>query len=169
MTSNNDEHDGRAATDLEQVAQIARRYHDNPAQLMRLLFDIEAISANSIPREVAVVVARETGIPEAELYGFLTFYAMFSATPRGRHLVRICTSGSCFLNGAREVREAICARLGVDMDGTTPDGRFSVEYCQCLGTCDQSPAVLVDATTYGPLTPLGAYQLIDETARADQE
>ena len=155
--------------DLDRVAEIARQYHDDPAQLMRYLFDIQAITANSIPRDVATVVARETGLPEAKLYGFLTFYAMFSATPRGKHLVRLCTSGSCFLNGAGEVREAICERLGVDVGGTTPDGLFTVELCQCTGTCDKSPAMMIDSTTEGPLTPAAALAFLDEIAEADKE
>jgi NADH:ubiquinone oxidoreductase subunit E len=155
--------------DLDEVARIARRYHDNPAQLMRLLFTIEAIAANSIPREVATVVCRETGIPEAKLFGFLTFYAMFSPVPRGRHLVRICTSGSCFLNGAQQIRDAVCASLGVEIGGTTADGQFTVELCQCLGTCDQSPAAMVDATTRGPLTPRGALALIEESVAHEDE
>jgi NADH:ubiquinone oxidoreductase subunit E len=94
---------------------------------------------------------------------------MFSPTPRGRHLVRICTSGSCFLNGAQKIRDAVCESLGVEIGGTTSDGEFTVELCQCLGTCDQSPAAMVDLTTRGPLTPRGALALIEESIAEENE
>ncbi|MBT8496316.1 MAG: SLBB domain-containing protein, partial [Deltaproteobacteria bacterium] len=78
---------------------------------------------------VAAKVARETGIPEAEVYGAASFFHLL-AEPGTR--VRVCTGLSCELGGAREVLAAAEA------------AGLPVSECSCLAACDRPPAVLRD-------------------------
>jgi NADH:ubiquinone oxidoreductase subunit E len=151
----------------KKIAAIAERYHKEPHQLMRILLDIQKVASNAIPREVAVVVSRVTGIPEAKLYGFISFYAMISPKPRGKHVIRMCESAPCHVTGAAAVMESIIKTLGIQPGETSADGRFTLEYCQCLGVCESSPAILVNDTIYKNLTPGRAATLMEDYIRGD--
>jgi len=151
----------------KQIINIAKRYHKEPHQLMRILLDIQKLVDNSIPRDVAILVSRETGIPEAKLYGFINFYAMISPNPRGKYVVRMCESAPCHVTGAVAVMEAITKTLCIQPGETSKDGRFTLEYCQCLGVCVSSPAILVNDIVYKDLTPGRAATLMEDYMRGD--
>lgn len=151
----------------KQIEAIAMRYKSEPEQLMRILLEIQKIASNAVPHEVAVIVSRVTGIPQSKIYGFISFYAMFSPKPRGAYVVRMCKSAPCHVTGARAVMEAICRTLGISPGETTADGRFTLEYCQCLGVCEQSPAILVNDRVYKDLTPGRAATLMEDYMRGD--
>jgi NADH:ubiquinone oxidoreductase subunit E len=151
----------------KQIAAIAERYHKEPHQLMRIMLDIQKVASNSIPRDVAIVVSRVTGIPEAKLYGFISFYAMISPKPRGKYVVRMCESAPCHITGAVAVMESIIKTLGIQPGETSSDGRFTLEYCQCLGVCESSPAILVNDIVYKNLTPGRAAALMEDYIRED--
>jgi len=151
----------------EQIVAIAKRYHNEPHQLMKILLDIQKVTSNAIPQEVATVISRETGIPEAGIYGFITFYAMFSTNPRGKYVVRMCESAPCHVTGAKAVMDAIIRTLGIQPGQSSSDGQFTLEYCQCLGVCESSPAILVNEELYTNLTPGRAAALMKDYMRGD--
>ncbi|MBI5606676.1 MAG: NAD(P)H-dependent oxidoreductase subunit E [Deltaproteobacteria bacterium] len=96
-------------------------------------------------------MAQWLGIPVAEVYGVVTFHTFFSVKPQGKHVVRSCKSVPCHLKRSEMVASWIGDYLGVNAGETTPDGRFSFELTNCIGACDQSPAMLVDDVLYGDL------------------
>lgn len=150
----------QCSVDMAQVAAIAARYKNEPDQLMRILFDVQKVCGNHLPREAVVVVSSVTGIPEAQLYGYISFYAMFSDKPRGKYVVRMCKSAPCHIVGAAEVAKAISDSLGICSGETTADGLFTLEFCECIGLCDTSPAIMVNDSVYTNLTPQSAVALI---------
>ena len=156
--------------DMEQkIVDTARRYRDEPYQLMRILLDIQKIAHNSFPREVAVIVSRETGLTEAALYSYITYYAMFSPVERGKYVVRMCESAPCHVRGAKAVMESISKTLGIQPGETSEDNRFTLEHCQCLGVCVHSPAILVNGTLHKDLTPGRAATLMEDYMRGDYD
>ena len=153
----------------QQIIATATRYHSEPHQLMRILLDIQKITHNSFPRKVAVIVSRETGLTEAALYSFISYYAMFSPIERGKYVVRMCESAPCHVSGAKAVMEAISKTLGIQPGETGSDGRFTLEYCQCLGMCVYAPAILVNDKIYKDLTPGRAATLMEDYVRGDYD
>jgi len=151
----------------KQIVAIAERYHKEPHQLMRILLDIQKVASNAITREVAVVVSRVTGIPESQLYGFISFYAMISPHSRGQYVIRMCESAPCHVTGAVAVMESITKTLGIQPGETSKDGRFTLEFCQCLGVCESSPAILINDMIYKNLTPGRAATLMEDYMRGD--
>ena len=149
------------------IVEIARRYHKEPHQLMRILLDIQKVASNAITREIAILVSRETGIPETQLFNFISFYAMISPHPRGTYVIRMCESAPCHVTGAVAVMEAIVKTLGIQPGETSKDGRFTLEYCQCLGLCETSPAILINDMVYDNLTPGRAATLMEDYMRGD--
>jgi NADH-quinone oxidoreductase subunit E len=79
-----------------------------------------------------------------ELDGVATFYSLVFRKPVGRHIVLICDSVSCWIMGYAKLCHRLTSRLGVNLGGTTADGRFTVLPIVCLGTCDHAPAMMVD-------------------------
>lgn len=150
----------QASFDTSKIAEIAERYKKEPDQLMSIMMEIQAQCKNSVPREAAATISSVTGIPEARIYEYLTFYSVFSTEERGKYLVRMCKSAPCHIRGAKEVANAIGEYLGVSFGETTKDGLFSLELCGCIGLCDTAPAIMINDKVYTDLTPQSAVDLI---------
>ncbi len=84
-----------------------------------------------------------------ELDSVATFYNLIFRKPVGRHVIMACDSVSCWIMGYERIREALTARLGIDLGGTTADGRFTLLPIVCLGACDHAPAIMVDDDQFG--------------------
>jgi NADH-quinone oxidoreductase subunit E len=91
-------------------------------------------------REVAALL----GMTPDELDSVATFYNLIFRRPVGRHVIRLCTSVSCWIMGSERIQERLKERLGIGLGETTPDGRFTLVPNQCLGTCDHAPAIMID-------------------------
>lgn len=79
-----------------------------------------------------------------EVLELVSFYPMFSAEPRGRHQVRVCTNLSCSIAGARDLLRALELHLQVSPGHTTADGRITLASEQCLGACANAPTMRVN-------------------------
>lgn len=106
-----------------------------------------------LPEEELRDAARELGLPLSEVYGAAAFYSDFSFKPRGRHTIQVCMGTACYIRGGDKILDKIKAILGIKEDETTEDGMFTVKTVHCLGSCGLSPAIRVDADTYGRLRP----------------
>ncbi len=151
---------------LVKVATIAAQYRDRPDMLMEVLIQVQNVTS-VISEEVTRVISREMHIPMAQVYSFVTFYAMLSVKPQGKYVIRMCKSAPCHIRGAQEIADAIKEQLGIDVGETTEDGRFSFEYCPCIGLCEESPAMLINERAYSNLTPETAKDIIKQYIRED--
>ena len=146
--------------DEAKIAQIAARYKDEPDNLMSILLETQSVCGNSIPRKAAAIISGVTGIPEAKIYGYTTFYSVFSNEERGKNIIRMCKSAPCHVKGAKDVANAISNHLGVEPGETTKDGMFTLEFCECLGLCDKAPAIMINDKVYTDLTPESAVEAV---------
>jgi NADH:ubiquinone oxidoreductase subunit E len=64
--------------------------------------------------------------------------------------------------GKEMVADAIERELGIKFGETTKDMKITLEYVNCLGMCDQGPAMLVNDKVYSHLTPEKAVQILNE-------
>lgn len=150
-------------TDLTPVDEILRQFPEpGAADLIPLLQAVQARYGH-LPSAALEAVARRTRIPLARMYGVATFYAQFSLTPRGRHLVRPCRGTACHVRGAKRIVASVQQHLGVADGGTTKDLKFSFETVACLGTCFLSPVMMVDDRFYGNLSPERAVKILDHS------
>ncbi len=98
-------------------------------------------------------MAESLSLSVSDVYGVATFYSFVSTSALGRHVIRICKSVPCHLQDAEMIIKAIEKTLSISPGETTGDGRFSFELTNCIGACDQAPAMLVDDEVHGHLTP----------------
>jgi NADH-quinone oxidoreductase subunit E len=96
--------------------------------------------------------AQSLGLPVSEVYGVTTFYSFLSVQPLGRNVIRVCKSVPCYLKHAERIIQNVQRVLGILPGETTVDGRFSLELTNCIGACDQAPAMLINDEVHGHLT-----------------
>ena len=106
-----------------------------------------------ISKDALGEMAEALSVPVGHVYGVATFYAFLSLAPQGRHVIRLCQSVPCFFQEGESLQGYIEGELGIGAGETTKDGRFTLELTNCIGACDRAPAMLVDDTLYGDLTP----------------
>lgn len=98
-------------------------------------------------------VADFLGMPPIGVYEVATFYSMYYRKPVGRHVIDVCTNVSCSLNGSEELMHHIQKRLGIELNETTADGKFTLKEVECLGACVAPPVCLIGKKYYENLTP----------------
>ena len=116
-----------------------------------------------VTQDAMVHIAELVGTTAADVYGTASFYEMFKFQPVGRYCINVCVTLSCMLRGSDELFEHIADYLGLDGEGTTADGMFTLAKVQCIGACDRAPCLQVDSgVQLGPLEPADATCLIDD-------
>lgn len=103
--------------------------------------------------EVQVYVAKELEIPVSKVFGVISFYSYFTTTPRGKHVINICTGTACFVRGAGDVLKEFKNKLNISEGETTEDGIYTLETLRCVGACGLAPVVMVGNDVYGHFKP----------------
>jgi formate dehydrogenase subunit gamma len=134
------------------VRRLAEARATEPGALLPILHAIQD-EVGFIPEDAVAIVADVLNLSRAEVHGVLTFYHFFRTRPPGKHTLYVCRAEACQSMGSRALEERIRDRLAIDFHETTADGKFSLEPVYCLGNCACSPAVMVDETVYGRVTP----------------
>ena len=96
-------------------------------------------------------ISHVTGIPAADIYGVVTFYAQFRTRPLGKNIIKVCNGTACHVNGAKMVYDTIQDELNITYDETTEDGNFSLLSVACIGCCSLAPVITVNGETFGRL------------------
>jgi NADH-quinone oxidoreductase subunit E len=106
-----------------------------------------------VPTQAVVEIAELLEISPAQVQDTLSFYGFFKQDkPVGRLHVWVCRSFVCAGCGGEELLDYVCNKLGIKPGETTPDGRITLEFAECLGACDHAPAVLINDTTHENVT-----------------
>ena len=106
-----------------------------------------------LPIEVQTIIADQMEIPLEKVYGVVTFYAQFSLNPKGKYKISVCLGTACYVKGSGEIFDEFQRLLGIEDGGCTPDGKFSLESCRCIGACGLAPVITINGDVYGRLTP----------------
>ena len=138
--------EGQAAELLGVINQIK----DQPGSLMPILQKAQEIYGY-LPIEVMETVAKEMDISVEKVYGVASFYSQFSLNPKGQNKVSVCLGTACYVKGAGDVFDRISQKLGIVNGECTPDGKFSLEACRCIGACGLAPVLTVNDEVYGRL------------------
>ena len=154
--------------DLERAANaIIAKYPNSRSATLPLLFLAQA-KEGYLTEEGMRDVAQLLGITSADVLASASFYTMFKKKSQGRYLISVCRNISCTHMGSRKVASALSERLGVSPGETTPDGMFSLESAECLGTCDGAPAMQINYEDFYKMTPEEAVQLVDRLAKGEE-
>ncbi len=89
-------------------------------------------------------VAQALDLDPAEVFSVASFYNLIFRRAKGRHVILLCDSVSCWILGRDRILARLRERLGVAAGETTRDGRFTLLPIVCLGACDHAPAMMID-------------------------
>ncbi|MCB1532424.1 MAG: NADH-quinone oxidoreductase subunit NuoE [Alphaproteobacteria bacterium] len=114
-----------------------------------------------IPRAAMDTIAQMLGMPNIKVYEVASFYSMYNMAPVGKHLVQVCTTTPCWLNGSDDIVKSCKSHLGIGMNETTKDGKFTLMEVECLGACVNAPMVQINDDYYEDLTPETMKEVLD--------
>jgi len=106
-----------------------------------------------LPEELMAELAKSLDMSISDVYGVATFYSFLSTKPQGRNVIRICKCLPCLLKNAQAIIESVERETGIKPGETTPDGKFSFELTNCIGACDEAPAMMLNNEVHVNLTP----------------
>ncbi len=112
------------------------------------------------------VIADQLGIHPVEVYSVVSFYAFLGSQASGKFIIRLCRTISCDMQGKERVMRQMENDLGIKFGETTSDGKFSLEWANCMGMCDQGPAMLVNEKIYTHVTPEKVHEILEECRRS---
>ncbi len=145
----------------EQIRGLFPRYPTRQAVTLPALHLVQE-SLGCVPPQAVVEIAELLELAPAQVQDTLSFYGFFRQDrPLGRHRIWVCRSISCACRGGEELLDYLCEKLGIRPGETSQDGRISLESAECLGACDQAPAILVDDILHGDMTPEKIDELLD--------
>lgn len=148
-----------ARTPREIVEEGVRQYGTGREAVMPLLTAVNE-ELSWVPDDAVIAISEATSVKPVEIYSVASFYSFFSLVPRGRNIVRLCSTISCAMAGQGAVLDALVDEFGVEPFETSPDGRLTIETTPCIGLCDQSPAMLVNGEPHVKLTPEKACEIV---------
>ncbi|OGU58241.1 MAG: NADH dehydrogenase [Ignavibacteria bacterium RBG_13_36_8] len=146
----------------EEIERLVDKYGKERSSLLPVLQEIQK-KHNYISDHAQQEIARIMDVHPVEIFSVVSFYAFLSSKPKGKNIVRLCQTIMCDIQGKEAVAKAIERELGIKFGETTKDKKFTLEYANCLGMCDQGPAMIVNDRVYSHLTPEKAVQILTET------
>lgn len=134
--------------DLErEIDALVARYPQPRSASLMVLHALQERFGH-IAQEAMEWTAARLGLQPINIYELVTFYPMFRQAPAGRYQIKVCRTLSCALGGSHALHAHFCRKLGLDPKKhgvqTTPDGRFSVEFVECLAGCGKAPVLMLN-------------------------
>lgn len=131
--------------------EIIRAYKTIPGGIIEAFHAIQQ-EYSYIPEEAVAEAAAAFNLSKARAYGVATFYSYFKVGQRGKNVIRICESAPCHVAGADQVVAALEKELGIKMGETTGDGKFTLEFAECVGQCQATPVITINCVPYKDVT-----------------
>ena len=150
------------------LKEIIARHKDQPGAIMPCLQEAQEVYGY-LPVEVQTMIAEGLGVSLEEVFGVSTFYSQFSLTPKGKYNVSICLGTACYVKGAAAVLDKLTSALGIQPEECTPDGKFSLTACRCIGACGLAPAMSIDDTVYKRVNPDNLEHILARYRQPEEE
>lgn len=138
----------------EQEAELLdfiRAHSEDKGALMPVMQKAQEIYGY-LPIEVQKMIAIAMDIPLEKIYGVSTFYSQFSLYPKGQYTISVCLGTACYVKGSGDIFAKLQEKLGISGGQTTPDGKFTLLDCRCIGACGLAPVMTINNDVYGRLT-----------------
>jgi len=146
-----------------QLDELATHYPQKRSASLMFLHALQE-HYGYISKDAIEWTATKLGLQPINVYELVTFYPMFRQEPLGKTHVKVCRTLSCALAGSAELREHFCKKLGLDSHShvpqTTPDGKFTVEFVECLADCGRAPVMMVGEEILGKVTVADADKVL---------
>ena len=151
------------AEQWKKIDEIIEKYKHKEGTLIPVLKETQELTGY-LPLEVQRYIAEGMKLHPSQVFGVVTFYSLFTMTPRGRHIVRVCLGTACYVRGGQAILDLLKKEFNVDVNQTTPDLRYTLEVINCPGTCGLAPVLCVDEDVHGIPEPAKSLEILKEYA-----
>ena len=154
----------QATSELEaEVNELISHYPVKRAASLMVLHAIQE-KFGWIPREAVEWTARKLELQPINIYELVTFYPMFRQQPVGKYQIKVCRTLSCALGGSHALHRHFCEQLGLDPHAhgpqTTDDGKYTVEFVECLAGCGTAPVMMCNDSFYESVSAVKADEIL---------
>jgi len=146
---------------INELDKIIEKFRVEPGGIIPLLEEAQDL-LGYLPINIQKQISDKTNIPLSRIYGIVTFYSVFTMTPRGKHTVKVCLGTACYVRGGKKNAKIIERELGVKPGETTTDRKFTYETVRCLGACGLAPVIVVDEEVYGRVKPSKVKEILEK-------
>lgn len=144
---------------LEQILEKHKyAQHDS---IIPILQDIQD-ALGYLPKEAISEVSKLLNIPTSKVFGLATFYNQFRFNPKGKNHIEVCQGTSCHLNGAEQLIDYLSQTLKVKPGQTIRSGKFSIDIKPCMGSCANSPTLMINGKYFKNMTLDKLKEIADE-------
>jgi NADH-quinone oxidoreductase subunit E len=146
---------------IADVRSLFPRYQTRQAAVLPALHLVNE-RLGYVPPEAVVEIAEILELSPAQVQDTISFYGFFRQDkPMGTTHIGCCRSLSCAARGGEELLQYLSQKLGIKPGETTADGRFTLDYSECLGQCDHAPAIMVNDEIHEEMTKNNIDELLD--------
>lgn len=146
---------------VDKLNKIIEKYKVEPGGIIPLLEEAQAL-LGYLPINIQKQISYKTNISLSRIYGIVTFYSIFTMTPRGKHTVKVCLGTACYVRGGKKNAELIEKEFAIKPKETTTDKRFTYETVRCFGACGLAPVIVVDGEVYGRVKPSKIKEILEQ-------
>ena len=150
---------------LDEVEELISHYPQKRSASLMLLHAFQEHFGHVSKKSVEWIAAK-LDLRPINVYELVTFYPMFREEPAGRHVIKVCRTLSCALGGSGKLHGHLCQKLGLDpkVHGlqTSKDGKFSVEFVECLASCGTAPVMMCNEDFHEGVSADKADQIMDQ-------
>lgn len=115
-------------------------------------------------------VAEQLDLQPINVLEVVTFYPGFRQKAPGKYHIRVCRTLSCAMAGCYDTMEKICETAGIDRSkvshhdpiAVSKDGKFSIEFAECLASCGTGPVCLVGDDFHEEITTEKVSELLEK-------
>jgi len=143
---------GYAGRIFRQIQEVIDETGGQAGGIIRVLQQAQGL-IGYLPAPVIKTISRDLKVPLSEVYGIISFYHFFSMVPKGRYVIQVCMGTSCYVKGGQRILDTLKKEWGLEPEGITPDGKFSLETVRCLGCCGLSPVMAVGGDVHRKVKP----------------
>ena len=148
----------------EELVGFADKYGRERSALMAILQEVQRRHAR-ISEYAMQVIADLLDIHPVEVFSVVSFYSFLGEYPQGQFVIRLCRTITCDMAGKSQIARQLETDLGIRFGQTTPDGKFALHWANCLGMCDQGPALLVNDRIFTHVTAEMVHGILEQCRR----
>lgn len=150
---------------LEFVKKELARYETKLSAIIPSLYRAQDENDGWVSPQVVQHLSHVMDIPSSQIEEVLDFYTMFNKEPVGRYHLQVCTNISCAMAGGREIVQHLCRKLKVKPGEVSKDGKFTVSYVECAGSCDTAPVMQINRESYNEKLTISEVDRIVESLK----
>ncbi len=147
------------------IKEILAHYPPEQRYSLAVLQEVQKEYGYISPNNL-LAISSHLGVPISEIFSIATFYKALSLDKKGRCIIKICDGTACHIRGSVNVLEEVKRALKIKEGETTPDGLFSIEIVNCVGSCAMAPVVICDKEYHGNVQTGRAAEIIEEAKEA---